>query len=120
MRAHIENLSEKEFHEWCDKRSFKKYAIDDVYLDSFPELAFYLYNKEELHNDIIRSKKRIEYEFKGEKHFYLPDFEVNGDLIEIKGDQLYEQMLIPNTLDAAKYTCMQANNVKIIRTSEYA
>lgn len=72
-----------------------------------------------MHNNIIRSKKRIEYEFNGEKHFYLPDFEIDGQLIEIKGDQLYEQMLIPNTLDAAKYQCMKINNVRIVRTGEY-
>lgn len=111
--------SETDFLEIKNK-SWKKYTISDIYFDSFPELAFYLYNKEELHNNIIRSKKRLEYEFEGEKHFYLPDFEIDGRLIEIKGDQLYEQMLIPNTLDAAKYACMKANNVKIIRTSEYA
>lgn len=119
MKVYAENLSEEDFPNWCDKRSYKKYAIDDIYFDSFPELTFYLYNKEELHNGIIRPKRRIEYEFDREKHFYLPDFEVNGDLVEIKGDQLYEQMLIPNTLDSAKYACMKTNNVKIIRTSEY-
>jgi hypothetical protein len=67
----------------------------------------------------MRSKRRIEYEFDDEKHFYLPDFEIDGELIEIKGEQLYEQMLIPDTLDAAKYECMKANGVKLIRTDEY-
>lgn len=78
-----------------------------------------MYNREELHNGIARSKRRLEYEFNGEKHFYLPDFELDGELIEIKGEQLYEHMLIPNTLDAAKYECMKANGVRLIRTAEY-
>lgn len=54
--------------------------------DSFPELCFYLYNKR-VGNGIIREPRTFEYEFAGKILVYVPDFEVNGELYELKGDQ---------------------------------
>lgn len=40
-------------------------------------------------------------------------------MIEIKGDHLYEKMLIENTVDNAKLLCAIQNNVKILKSNNY-
>ena len=55
-----------------------------IYCDSTYELAYLIYCLD--HNiNIKRSKKVFEYFIDGKKHQYHPDFEVDGELIEIKG-----------------------------------
>lgn len=55
-----------------------------IYCDSTYELAYLIYCLD--HNiDIKRCNEAFEYEYEGKKHKYYPDFEVNGELIEIKG-----------------------------------
>ena len=61
------------------------------------------------------------------EHYYIPDFEINGRLVEIKGDQFFKEdgtMQCPfdHNYDGqveAKHQCMLNNNVLIIRSSEY-
>ena len=118
MKSHINNLSDEEFAEWIN-RGFKLYTTDNYYFDSFPELCFYLYHKQN-NSNIIRSSKQLEYFYNGEKHYYLPDFELDGQLYEIKGDHLFEKMQQPNTIDNAKYECMLQHNVIILQSGEYA
>lgn len=118
MKEHIKNLSDEDFTTWIN-HGFKPYIADGYYFDSFPELCFYLYHKQHNHN-IIRSDKQLEYYYNNEKHYYLPDFELNGQLYEIKGDHLFEKLLQPNTLDNAKYQCMLQNNVIILQSQEYS
>lgn len=118
MKNYIKTLSDSEFTAWIN-RGFKIYYVDNYYFDSFPELCFYLYHKHLKHN-IIRSSKQLIYFYNNEKHFYLPDFEIDGQLYEIKGDHLFEKMLIPDTLDNAKYQCMLQNNVIILQSNDYA
>lgn len=65
-------------------------------------------------------KLYFEYEFEGKIHRYWPDFVVNAEIVEIKSPILFEKMKIENTIENAKYKCMQKNNVKIITdVSEY-
>lgn len=118
MKNHVNNLPEEEFNAWIN-RGFKLYSADNYYFDSFPELCFYLYHKYANQN-IVRSTKQLEYFYNDEKHYYLPDFELNGQLYEIKGDHLFEKLLQPNTLDNAKYKCMLQNNVIILQSKEYS
>lgn len=62
----------------------KKGWYKGVFCDSSWELAFLIYCLE--HNiDIKRCEERREYLYNGEKHIYLPDFVVDGEIIEIKG-----------------------------------
>lgn len=117
MKNIIENLSDSEKELWIT-RSYKKYKYKGIYFDSFPELCFYLYH-ESIGNGVQRSKLQIPYFFEDEKHLYLPDFELDGKIIEIKGDHLFEQLLIPNTLENAKYQCMIENNVIILTSKDY-
>lgn len=118
MQKYIKSLSESEFTSWIN-RGFKRYYADEYYFDSFPELCFYLYHRHLKHN-IVRSAKQLIYFYNNEKHYYLPDFEIDGQLYEIKGDHLFEKMLSPGTIDNAKYLCMMQNNVIILQSAEYA
>lgn len=117
----VENPSQvKEFQ---DKKS-KRYTFENQNFDSSHELYFYLYHKMKNH-DILRCPKRIEY-YDGEnnKHYYYPDFEVDGQLWEIKGEHMLdpEGHLIPNKLDPLreqekvpfKEICMKNNGVHLI------
>lgn len=71
--------------------TFKKYFYDENYFDSSWELAYYIWLKD--HNiDFKYHTEQIEYiGDDGEKHFYYPDFIVNGKIVEIKGDQFFNE-----------------------------
>jgi len=57
---------------------YKGYWCDSSY-----ELGYLIYCLE--HNiKIERNKRGYEYNYKGKKHLFYPDFRVNGDLVEIK------------------------------------
>lgn len=70
---------------------FKKYAFDDNFFDSSWELAYYIWLKD--HGiEFKYHTERIEYiGDDGEKHFYYPDFLVDGKIVEIKGDQFFNE-----------------------------
>lgn len=74
-----------EFH----KKARKRYLYDDLYFDSKPELAFYIYCKDN-GKDIIRCPRTFSYTYEGKEHYWVPDFIVDGKYIEIKGDYFFE------------------------------
>lgn len=105
------------------KKSYYKY--DDIYFDSFLELALFIYAID--HNEeIIRLPIRFEYIFEDKIHYYFPDFLYNGKLIEIKGGHLisddgswqnpYDHS--QDELYEAKHQCALANNVEIWSDSD--
>ena len=62
----------------------KKGWYNNIFCDSTWELAFLVYYKE--HNlNIKRCDKHLEYIWNNEKHIYIPDFETDEGIIEIKG-----------------------------------
>lgn len=73
------------------KCSFRKcaYSYNSTYFDSFPELCFFMYS---IHagDQIRREPVKLAYFFEGDTHYYVPDFEVNGKLFEIKGPHLVD------------------------------
>ena len=122
---------------------YSRFNYDDIYFDSKAELSFY--KKCKNHGiSINRSQKRFKYTSNDIEHYYFPDFEVNGRLVEIKGDHLLsysqtgniiglhnpfsiksdgnkltvEEVLLENIQNKAKYQCMIDNNVIIIKSSE--
>lgn len=118
----------------CSKKSKHKYECDGLHFDSLAELKVYEYCKQNSMN-ICYEPKSIEYiDSFNISHQYIPDFEINGKLYEVKGDYLlteYDTLYFPyrNTLneselaridarDEAKTKCMKDNNVIIIRTSQ--
>ena len=59
---------------------------DNVYFHSSWELAYYVFIKETTSKTIIRNSTLVlNYMFEGTKRRYVPDFIVDGKLIEIKG-----------------------------------
>ena len=104
--------------EFLNMSKFRKYYVDGLFFDSYPELAIYFYcinNK----IPIKRNPVRLEYEFKNKKHYCFPDFIIDDKLIEIKGNHLYEKMLIPETVDNAKLKCLAKNDVEIWTIDRY-
>lgn len=93
--------------------NFSNYLYDGEYFDSTWELAFYIYHKDKKSN-ITRSHKSIKYTFNSEEHRYFPDFEIDGKFFEVKSPYLYEQLLVPNTVENAKLNCMKENNAMIL------
>lgn len=107
----------QEYHKKA--QSFYKYK--EEHFDSFPELCFYIYCIE--HSiKIEHCPTKFEYEYEGTKHYYIPDFKVQNQIIEIKGPQFLKEdgtwhCLFDHTLDGileAKHQCALKNNVEII------
>lgn len=112
----------------------KRYFYNNESFDSSSELEFWIYCID--HNiKIERSTKMYQYFVDGCKKYYNVDFEVEGQEIEIKGDQFFRSdgtMFCPyrnkkwsdqkynymNRCYEAKHKCMIANGVKILRSSE--
>ena len=108
------------------KQTYNVYEYDGIHFNSSWEIAFWIYCKD--HNiDIDREPKSLDYvDSKGVQHKYFPDFKINRNLlVEIKGDDQFDKKtgkmidkLDPskNYIAEAKYECMIANNVMIIKS----
>lgn len=112
-----------EFH----VQSQHKYIYKDELFDSLPELALWIYAKDH-YIEIVREPCKISYEFEGTTHYYFPDFLYDGKLLEIKGDQFFDdstgKMICPfcreqDDLFEAKHQCMIKNNIIIWRPKQY-
>ena len=94
------------------------YKYDNLLFASSWELYYYIYQKEIIHND-IKKGKCFEYNYNGNVHIYECDFEVNGENIEIKGNQLLDskgnlKQMKTREWDMCKQKCMNENDVIII------
>lgn len=109
------------------------YKYNDILFASKWELAYYVWLKDNNINFKYQLDS-IEYEFEGITKHYVPDFEVNGVIQEIKGLHFFEnndpskRMINPyrrkidkpeivkrrDNLMEAKHQCMIRNNVEII------
>ena len=108
------------------KHSNYKFEYLNEKFDSFTEAVYFQYEKD-LGNRISRNlEKYFEYEFNNEIHKYYPDFIVNGEFVEIKGDQFFDKngkMQNPfdhsqDQLFEAKHQCMLKNSVKILKHTD--
>lgn len=111
-------------------RSRKKYIYDNMAFDSSWEVAYWIYCVENGHT-IRRCSTKISYEYNGETFFYEPDFEVDGELVEIKGLQFFKskdalsEMVNPydHSKDGkfeAKHQAMLRSNVKVLTDVSFA
>ena len=92
-------------------KTMKHYKYDSLNFDSSWELAVYIYCVD--HNiRIEREPVRFKYtNSKGKNSYYFPDFIIDNELVEIKGDQFLDE---DNTLkDKAKLKCMNEHNVSL-------
>lgn len=114
-------MKKEEFREYFSKmRGFPHsylYEFNGENFDSSWELAFWIYAKDH-EEEIEREPCCFEYEFKGKVHRYFPDFKYKGKLIEIKGDYLFQKMMIENTKNYAKFLLMKSLGVNILREKE--
>ena len=100
------------------------YLYDNIQFDSSWELYFIIYQLRFRHN-VIKEPLELFYTYEGKEHSYYPDFEVDGQLYEIKGDMFFKdgRMINPfdksqNGLFNAKYQCGLKNNVIFIKESD--
>lgn len=105
-----------------------KYFYNNIYFDSAPELAFFIYLSDNNIEFEYHPNIRFEYFDKnGISHIYFPDFKVGNDIYEIKGDYFFREdgkLCCPfdNKYDdnfESKHQCMIENNVIILRNSDY-
>lgn len=69
-----------------------KYYYDDCRFDSSWELKLYIYLKNHNYNFIFHPKDMIkEYYVNGKKHYYEPDFLIEGQLYEVKGSHFFNE-----------------------------
>jgi len=101
-----------------------KYFYDNQHFDSSWELYFYIYCKEQNLN-IERNPKELYYFCNGRETVYQPDFLVENQLVEIKGDYFFVNDKLINPYDRsldykaeAKQKCMIENNVIILKSKE--
>ena len=113
-----------QFEDFFNKSKIK-YVYNNIAFDSSWELAFWIYNKEFLKNNIKKEVPCLTYIYNNKEYKYFPDFEIDGQLYEIKGDHFFEngKMINPwNRNDddkaQAKYICMLNNNVTILKFNE--
>lgn len=100
-----------------------KYKYNDEYFDSSWEVAYYIWLKDHDINFIYHPKTYFYYEFNGKQKRYEPDFQVNDEFIEIKGDQFIDKdnnLINPyndnkNLQYKAKLDCMIKNSIKILK-----
>ena len=96
------------------------------------EIYYYIYHKEILHSNIQKGKC-FEYRHNGHLHIYECDFEVNGENVEIKGNQYLDEndkLHFPYSdykeikskemqkLWESKQKCMTENNVRVVSKNE--
>lgn len=74
-----------QYSEIRDRASFR-YQYDGRHFDSSPEIAFYIWLKDNGVEFEYQPNVKLKYVHNGKEHFYMPDFIIGGKLIEIKGD----------------------------------
>ena len=102
------------------------YVYNNLYFDSSWELAYYMWLVDNNIDFEYKPDVSFEYEYNEKTHKYYPDFLVNDEYVEIKGEQFfdkdgnYRNPYDNNKNERAykKYQCMIKNDVKIIRYNE--
>ena len=107
-------------------RKVSHYYFDGVSFDSLPELAVWVYCQD--HNiSITRLPTKFEYTYNGKQRYYFPDFEIDGKLVEIKGDCFFTEdgtacCPFDHSLDELyeiKRQCGLKHNVEFWTSKEY-
>lgn len=106
------------------KNHLKGYIYNNEHFDSSWELAYYIYLRDNQKEFTYHPDPYIPYiDSEGVERFYQPDFLVEGQLHEIKGDQFFNEKNEPynsytKTFWWEKYNILLANNVKILKLED--
>lgn len=120
-RYRVENYTQtSDFH----TKVITHYKFNNETFDSSWGLAYWIYAKD--HNiQIEHEPVRLTYSVNNKTYYYFPDFRINNQLLEIKGDHMCNNKKIKDlwgNLGAkklqAKIKCMQENNIKILNYSD--
>ena len=111
------------------------YIFDHQSFDSSPEIAFYIWLKDNNIPFEYQPDMSFDYEFDEKTHKYFPDFKVGDIYFEIKGDHFFKdgKMICPYKhkswsdeqydlmckLYEKKHQCMLKNDVVILRNESY-
>ena len=109
------------------RKAKSKYLYDEKYFASAPELAFYIWLKDNNIEFEYQPSPGFDYIVDDKVHKYLPDFKIDEMYFEIKGDQFFDKngnLIDPynqKNINAplAKQKCMMEHNVIILRHNEY-
>ena len=100
-------------------KSAKNYIYDNQSFDSSWELAVWIW-AHDMGKCIKREPRGLKYVYENELHTYFPDFDIDGQLVEVKGDHFFDKkgnMICPfnkflNTLYETKHQCGLKNGVQ--------
>ena len=103
----------------------KRVEYDGLTFDSSWEVIVYKYCKKHNKEFEYQPNIQLEYEYDNKKHYYQPDFLIDGQLYEVKGDQFFEGDKMINPYDRnqdglyeAKHQCMLNNGVIILKVED--
>lgn len=121
------------------QKMHRKYIYENKYFDSAPEIALYIWLKDNNFEFEYQPDFPLYYMFEGKKYAYYADFLIKESnmLIEIKGDQFFNKngiLFCPfrkktwtdehyakiNKRYAAKHQCMIQNGVVIMKHKDYS
>lgn len=100
------------------EKMWHKFKKNGITFDSSYEYAFYNFLKFMKKEFQYHPKVKFAYEFNGKTHYFFPDFLVDGQYYEVKGEHLYECMLVENTKDNAKLQCIIKNKINLITSCD--
>ena len=87
------------------------FVYDNQTFDSSWELAVWIWANDN-NISIRREPVKLDYEFNGKKHTYYPDFELNGELVEVKGPQFFDKDgKMINPFDRSQDDLMEAKHL---------
>ena len=110
------------------KKTMQKYSFMDISFDSAPEIAFFIFLKDNNIPFEYQPNISFDYKYDGKIHKYFPDFKVGDICFEIKGDHFFkEDGTMQNPFDhsqdelyEAKHQCMLMNDIVVLKNSEYS
>ena len=132
-RGYKTNLAEPGFHDKAMQTILEKYGrpiysrtyiYDETCFDSSWELAYYVWLKDSGLDFEFQPKCDFHYiGDDGKDHQYFPDFKVNGEFQEIKGNQFFNEKdepycCITKKFWWEKYNFIKENKIKLIREPE--
>lgn len=109
------------------QKMHRKYTYNNLNFDSSWELYLYIFLTDNIIEFEYQPKISFEYKVDNKIHKYFPDFKIENDYIEIKGDHFFENNTMVNPfkrdietdrLYNEKYNCMLNNNVTILKSSD--